>query len=185
MKNDSIIKIIIGAVLVMGVAGAGLDFMFNRESIHNMISQEVTITGQAEYNVMLQQKITPVVHLTQEALAMRKVYTEISIPDYNLKIDRTVEAIDIAISDILLESATANQKLSRDRTIGSLGKLKVDLLDLKNKLNNDGTGKTLFEFQNNPEYEQIYTRIANSLMEINDYIGLGEEIREINDGIQR
>lgn len=185
MKNDSIIKLIIGAVAVVGLTGAGLDFLYNKDTIHNIINQEVTISSQAEYNMFLQLKITPVVHLSQEVLAMRKIYTEISIPDYNLKIARAVESIDIATSDILLENVTTNQKVSRDRTIGSLGKLKVDLLDLKNKLNDDGTGKTLFEFQNNPEYEQIYTRITNSLMEINDYIGLGEEIREANDGIQR
>lgn len=185
MKSDKIIKLIIGGIAVVGIAGMSLDGFYNRQNIHNLINEEVTIMSQAEYNMFLQLKITPVVEATQDVLAMRKVHTAMSIPDYSLKIDRTVEFIDIAISDVMLENITTNQKVSRDRTIGSLNKLKVDLQDLKKRLETVGTGETIFDFQNDQEYGAIYTRITNSLMEIDDYIGLGEEFKQQNDGIQR
>lgn len=185
MKSDKIVKIIISGVLIVGLSGAFLDAFYNRQNIHDIINEEVTIMSQAEYNMFVQLKVTPVVEATQDILAMRKIHTAIILPDYVLKIDRTVEFIDVAISDLMTENITVNQKVSRDRTIGSLNKLKVDLQDLKKRLNDFGVGETIFDFQQDQEYEVIYTRITNSLMEIDDYIGLGEEFKQKNDGIQR
>lgn len=185
MKSENIIKIIIGSIIVVGVSGAVLDALANKDKIHNIINQEVTIMSQAEYNMFVQLKVTPIVERTQDVLGMRKIHTNISIPDYELKINRTIEATDVAITDMMNQNITENQRLARDRTIGSLNKLKVDLEELKKRLLDIGQGETLFDFHNDIVYEQLYTRITNSLMEIDDYIGLGEEFGQENDGIQK
>lgn len=185
MKTDKIIKAVIGSIAFIGIAGLSLNMIYSRDSIHGLINEEVTIRNQADYNMFVQLKITPVVEMTQDVLAMRKIHTTISVPDYTLKIDRAVEGVDIAISDMMKENVTENQRLLRDRTIGSLNKLRSDLNLLKGRLNEIGEGESVFDFHNDAAYEQIYTSINNSLMEIDDYIGLGEEIRQNNDGIQR
>lgn len=176
-KKDRIIKSAIAGVIVVGFVGMTLSLVDNKENINEIMNRPVTIMNQMEYNVFLQRKITPVIEMSYDIIGMRKIYTEINYLNYQKKIDNTIETIDSAIIDLAEQDLTPNQFTSNERTIATLGTLKVHLGSLKGRLGEANEMTGLFDFHHDSTLESIFTDIQTTLTNLDDYLGLGEEVR--------
>lgn len=161
-------KYMISALIVVGVLGLGITSISNKDKILNTLNADVSVKNQTQYNLYLQNEITPIVEMACDIQQMNKVNSEINRLVLQNKITDCVSAIDNAKTNIHNQEVTNNQKDAKDNIIVSLNSLKYNLGKLDTLSRTDG-------YKSNKD--SLYSEISDSTTAIDDYIGLGEEIR--------
>ena len=162
-------KYIIPALIVVGVLGLGIASVSNKDKIIDTLNADVSVKNQTQYNLNLQNEITPIVEMACDIQQMNKVNSEINRLVLQNKIKDCVSAIDNAKTNIYNQEVTNNQKDAKDNIIVSLNSLKYNLEKLDALSRTDG-------YKTNKD--SLYSEISDATTAIDDYIGLGEEIRK-------
>lgn len=173
-KQSKIPKIIIIILIVAGAVGLGLVLIDNKETIKRDINSDITeIKPQNQYNLFLQNEITPVKRLTGDIIKLRKVNSNLNRLELQDKINKCTETIDSTIRKIDAQGVNDNQKFAKENTISELNKLKYNL-----SLLSGASKKESFKTQGDKEIDKIFDDIGLSCSQIDDYIGVAEGINK-------
>ena len=171
MKNKKIMALL-GLLIAFGSIGIIMSCVENQDKIQETLNYDTSIKNQTEYNLFLQKEITPISEMVNDILTIRKVNSDINLVNFQSKIRDTVSYIDKALTDIGNQSVSSHQASAKENTVANLNKLKYILNQLSEASKKEG-----FKTQGNTEVDKLFTDLATAFSDIDDNIGIGEEIK--------
>lgn len=170
--KDKVFKTIIISLAFVGLMGLSLTFFENRKNINDTLKKDIEFQNQNEFNVSLARELLPIKEQTGDILSMRQVNSKPNRLDLGSKLVTLDEALDDCINNIGNMKVTENQKSAKEKTILKLNKLKFDILSLSEKVKAES-----FKFNGDKEIDAVYINIKNDLYEIDDFVGISEQIK--------
>lgn len=168
-------KFLISLLIILGCIGVGLSLYDNKDSIKESVSADtnmgVSTKSQSEFNLFLQNEITPVKQSVNEIIQQRKQNSAFNRATLQDKITTATNNISNAIDNVNNQSVSETQTPAKEGVITCLNKIKYNLILLEQASEKDDFTPT------NKDVNEYYSKITSYCSELNNYIGIGETVK--------